>query len=213
MTVRHLSARRTTHLHNLLRTHRLALAAASLSLLAVAGCGSSSDDPSTVAAAPSDQATTAPETTAAPEATTAPPAAGKTAPCKATAPTTDLSKKPVVTPPTTPAPTKTTTVDLVCGSGPEAKAGSAVKVKYVGVLYKGGKEFDSSWKTSASNTLPYQVGAGQLIPGFDQGSVGMKVGGRREILIPSADGYGPGGQGDIPPNADLIFVIDLVSAS
>jgi FKBP-type peptidyl-prolyl cis-trans isomerase len=125
--------------------------------------------------------------------------------------TTDLTKKPVVTTPTTPAPPTTTVIDVVCGTGAEATDGTNVKVKYLGVLYADGKEFDSSWSRGADETLPFQVG-GQVIPGFSKGTQGMKVGGRREVIIPPADGYGAqGAPPDIPPNATLIFVIDLVS--
>lgn len=124
--------------------------------------------------------------------------------------TTDLTKKPVVVVPRAPAPTATTSIDIVCGTGAEAKAGSVVEAKYVGVLYGNGQEFDSSWKVSADNTFSFTIGQG-VIPGFSIGTTGMRVGGRREIIIPPKDGYGAGGSPPvIPPNATLIFVIDLV---
>jgi peptidylprolyl isomerase len=124
--------------------------------------------------------------------------------------TTDLTTKPVVTVPTTPAPPTTTVIDIVCGTGDEATDGANVEVKYLGVLYAGGKEFDSSWSRGANETLPFQVG-GQVIPGFSKGTQGMRVGGRREVIIPPADGYGAQGSPPvIPPNSTLIFVIDLV---
>jgi peptidylprolyl isomerase len=126
--------------------------------------------------------------------------------------TTSLSTKPTIAIPTTPAPSKTTVVDIVCGTGAQADEGSAVEVKYVGVLYKGGKEFDSSWSRGNDQTLPFTVGTG-VIPGFSKGVTGMKVGGRREIIIPSTDGYGSTASGSIPANSTLIFVIDLVKAS
>jgi peptidylprolyl isomerase len=127
--------------------------------------------------------------------------------------TTDMTKKPVVTVPKAPAPAETTLTDIVCGTGAEAKEGSQVEVKYVGVLYDGGKEFDSSWNRGPSETLPFQVGGG-VIPGFSKGTLGMKVGGRREVVIPAKDGYGDQGSPPvIPPNATLIFVIDLVKVS
>ena len=137
-----------------------------------------------------------------------------TAPCKVSGKgTTDLSKKPVVTPPTAAAPTKTTFTDVVCGTGAQAEEGSEVQVRYLGVLYKGGKEFDSSWSRGPTDTLPVTVGTG-VIPGFSIGITGMKVGGRREVIIPASDGYGPGGSPpSIPGNATLIFVIDLVSVA
>lgn len=195
-------------------SRRVAAAVAFLAL--TAGCGSS--DPSTdsrAAAAPVTPSAAAPASPgpASPAAPALASPVDPAAPCKASAPTTNVTRKPVVVPPTVPAPTVTTTIDLVCGTGARATAGAQVTVKYVGALYRGGKEFDSSWKNGPASTLPFQVGAGQLIPGFDQGSVGMRVGGRREILIPSDQGYGAQGYPpDIPPAADLIFVIDLVSA-
>jgi len=126
--------------------------------------------------------------------------------------TTDLTKKPVVTPPKTPAPTETTLIDIVCGTGAEAKDGSMVEGKYVGVLYDGGTEFDSSWKVSPTNTFSFTIG-GNVIPGFSKGATGMKVGGRREVIIPPGDGYGAQANGPIPANSTLIFVIDLVAVS
>jgi FKBP-type peptidyl-prolyl cis-trans isomerase len=126
--------------------------------------------------------------------------------------TTDLTKKPVVTVPKTPAPTETTLIDIVCGTGDVAKDGSSVKAKYVGLLYADGTEFDSSWKVSPSNTFEFTIG-GNVIPGFSKGATGMRVGGRREVIIPSKDGYGDQANGPIPAGATLIFVIDLVSVS
>ncbi len=94
-----------------------------------------------------------------------------------------LSKEPTVTPPSGPAPTKLVTKELIVGTGPEAKAGDSVTVNYVGVLYKGGKVFDASWKRN--ETFPFVLGKSQVIPGWEQGIVGMKVGGRRELIIPA----------------------------
>ena len=125
---------------------------------------------------------------------------------------TDLSSKPIVAVPTTPPPAETQVIDIVCGTGAQADEGSAVEVKYVGVLYKGGKEFDSSWKGGADKTLPFTVGGG-VIPGFSKGVTGMKIGGRREVIIPSKDGYGDTASGPIPAGSTLIFVIDLVKVS
>lgn len=162
-----------------------------------AACGGSSSK-NTVAQAP----TAGPSPT--PTCMSAPP----TAPAPAGA-TTNLKVKPVVKVPTTLAPCELQTIDLVVGKGAEAKDGSNVAVKYVGLLYADGSEFDSSWKRSPTETLPFTIGGG-VITGFSDGTKGMKVGGRREILIPSKDGYGPEGSAPIPPNADLIFVVDLV---
>jgi FKBP-type peptidyl-prolyl cis-trans isomerase len=122
-----------------------------------------------------------------------------------------LSKEPTVTPPTGPAPSKLVTKDLIVGTGPEAKAGDSVTVNYVGVLYKGGKVFDASWKRD--ETFPFTLGKSQVIPGWEQGILGMKVGGRRELIIPSALAYGvKGSPPTIPANAPLVFVVDLLAA-
>jgi peptidylprolyl isomerase len=123
-----------------------------------------------------------------------------------------LSKEPTVTPPSGPAPTKLETKDLIVGTGTEAKSGDSVTVNYVGVLYNGGKEFDASWKRKEPFT--FTLGKGQVIPGWDQGIVGMKVGGRRELIIPAPLGYGAkGSPPSIPANAALVFVVDLLSVT
>jgi peptidylprolyl isomerase len=120
-----------------------------------------------------------------------------------------LSKAPTITPPSTPAPSKLETKDLITGTGPEAKDGDTVTVNDVGVLYKTGKEFESSFKRNEPFT--FTLGKSQVIPGWEQGVVGMKVGGRRELIIPASLAYGSKGSGtSIPPNSPLIFVIDLL---
>jgi peptidylprolyl isomerase len=138
--------------------------------------------------------------------------AGETASSSANAktPTTGpLSKEPKVVPPSGPAPTKLETKDLIAGTGAEAKDGDTVVVNYVGVLYKGGKEFDASWKRH--EPFSFALGAGKVIKGWDQGIVGMKVGGRRELIIPSELAYGATGSPPaIPANAPLVFVVDLL---
>ena len=96
-------------------------------------------------------------------------------------------------------------------TGAEAKAGSNVSVQYVGVNFADCKQFDASW--DRQSPLPFKLGAQQVIPGWDQGVVGMKVGGRRELIIPPDLGYGPNGQGPIQPNETLVFVVDLVSVT
>lgn len=128
----------------------------------------------------------------------------------ATTPTSGpLSTEPKVTVPSGPAPTKLVTKDLIVGTGAEAKAGETVTVNYLGVLYKGGKEFDASWKRK--EPFSFALGKGQVIPGWDQGVAGMKIGGRRELIIPSALAYGAqGSPPKIPPNAPLIFIVDLL---
>jgi FKBP-type peptidyl-prolyl cis-trans isomerase len=133
--------------------------------------------------------------------------------CPAGAPTKDMSKKPaVVLPAGSTPPADTTFTDVVVGKGKEARSGSHVAVKYVGVLFDTCQEFDSSWKTSPSQTLPFTIGSG-VIPGFSKGTTGMRVGGRRQVIIPAKDGYGDNPVGAIPAGATLIFVIDLVSVS
>jgi peptidylprolyl isomerase len=121
-----------------------------------------------------------------------------------------LSKEPKVTPLSGPAPAKLETKELIAGTGAEAKAGDTVTVNYVGVLYKGGKEFNASWETKEPFT--FVLGKGQVIKGWDQGIPGMKVGGRRELIIPAALAYGAtGSPPKIPANAPLVFVVDLLS--
>ncbi|SOE03056.1 FKBP-type peptidyl-prolyl cis-trans isomerase [Blastococcus haudaquaticus] len=126
---------------------------------------------------------------------------------------TDLAEKPEV--PTTDAspPCGLQISDVVVGDGPEAVQGASVAVKYVGAFYGTGEEFDSSWSRGENETLPVTVGAGQVITGFDQAIDGMQVGGRRMVTIPSDLGYGPTGQGPIPGDATLVFVLDLVEVA
>ncbi len=153
--------------------------------LAVAGCGSSDSSSST-------------QTT---ESSTPSQSASAT----------DLNKKPKVTVPKGAPPKKLEEKELVEGTGPEAKSGDEVTVQYVGVNYKTGKEFDASW--DRGEPFSFTLGAHQVIPGWDQGVAGMKVGGRRELIIPPQLGYGStGAPPAIPPNETLIFVVDLLAA-
>jgi len=99
--------------------------------------------------------------------------------------------------------------DLEEGKGPAAEGGDEVTVDYVGVLYKNGKQFDSSWDRGES--LTYQLGSSTAIQGWEQGLAGMKVGGRRELFVPPKIGYGPQGAASIPPNSSLVYVIDLTA--
>ena len=101
-------------------------------------------------------------------------------------------------------------VDEVVGEGTEAKAGDMVSVHYVGVAFSTGEEFDASW--NRGEPLPFPLGAGRVIAGWDQGIQGMKVGGRRQLVIPPHLGYGNrGAVSVIKPGETLIFVCDLVS--
>jgi FKBP-type peptidyl-prolyl cis-trans isomerase/predicted small secreted protein len=123
-----------------------------------------------------------------------------------------LAKKPTVALPTGPAPKTLVTKDLVVGTGKTAQAGQTVTVNYVGELLKGGKEFDSSW--SRNQPFTTALSASSVIKGWVQGVAGMKVGGRRELIIPPSLGYGAAGSPPtIPANATLVFVIDLLSVS
>ena len=128
---------------------------------------------------------------------------------EATTPTSGpLSSEPKITPPGGAAPTKLISKDLVVGTGAEAKAGESLTVNYVGALFSNGKVFDASW--TRKEPFTFTLGQGAVIKGWDQGVVGMKVGGRRELIIPAALAYGAKGQGSIPANAPLIFVVDLL---
>jgi peptidylprolyl isomerase len=108
-------------------------------------------------------------------------------------------------------PTDLVIEDLWLGDGAEAKAGSSISAHYVGVAHSTGEEFDSSWNRGAP--LDFSLGQGQVIKGWDDGIVGMKVGGRRKLIIPAALAYGDRGAGGvIKPGEALIFVVDLVDS-
>ena len=101
--------------------------------------------------------------------------------------------------------------DIWEGDGKVAGSGDTVRVHYVGVAYSTGEEFDASW--DRGEPLSFRLGAGQVIAGWDQGVQGMKVGGRRQLVIPPGMAYGNRGAGNvIRPGETLIFVCDLVSA-
>jgi peptidylprolyl isomerase len=176
--------------------------------LGVSACGGSSKAPG-VALAPS-AGLTADTSTAA----SASSSSGSSTAASATTPKppSPLSKKPVVNVPSGAAPKGLVTKDLIAGTGAAAKSGSTVTVNYVGVLYKGGKEFDASWNRKQTFTTPLSTSS--VIPGWVQGIPGMKVGGRRELIIPPALGYGAAGSGSaIPPNSTLVFVVDLLGVN
>lgn len=99
--------------------------------------------------------------------------------------------------------------DIIEGDGEEAKAGSTVSAHYVGVAHSTGEEFDASWNRGAP--LDFRLGVGQVIKGWDEGIEGMRVGGRRKLIIPPHKAYGDRGAGRaIAPGETLIFVVDLV---
>lgn len=165
----------------------LALTLTAALALAAAGCGSSKKNDTTSTAASTSQSTsTAAATTARPR------------------------PKPKVTVPKGKPPKKLVIKDLIAGTGQAAKAGDPITVNYIGVNFQGGKMFDNSY--DRGQPFPFQLGGGQVIPGWDQGLVGMKVGGRRELVIPPGLAYGPQGQPPvIKPNETLVFVVDLLS--
>ena len=122
---------------------------------------------------------------------------------------TDLNSKPELDFPEGPAPEQLDIVDIVVGDGAEATAGATVDVHYLGVEYDTGEEFDSSWNRGQSINFPL----GSLIAGWQQGIPGMKVGGRRELIVPPALAYGEAGGGHQLSGRTLIFVIDLLGVS
>ncbi len=123
-----------------------------------------------------------------------------------------LSHKPTVTVPKGPPPKSLVKIDLIKGTGPIATASSTVTVQYVGVLYSNGKQFDASWNDGTGQPTSFSLSGG-VIQGWTQGIPGMRVGGRRELIIPPSLAYGKAGRPGIPPNATLVFVIDLHSIS
>jgi peptidylprolyl isomerase len=156
--------------------------------IALAGCGGSDDSSPSSTASGGESSTTAAKGAAA--------EVGK--------------KKPKVVVPSGPPPKTLVKKELVEGSGPEAKSGAEVTVQYVGVGYKSKEEFDASW--DRGEPFPFALGAGQVIPGWEEGIPGMKVGGRRELIIPGDLAYGPAGSPPvIGPNETLVFVIDLLA--
>ena len=169
--------------------------------LVVAGCGG---DDSTTESTEATQATT---TESPPAESTAPK---KAKPASKKAKPEGGKTKPKVTVPSGPPPKQLEVKDIEEGSGGAAKAGDVVSVQYVGVGYESGEEFDASW--DRGEPFAFQLGAGMVIPGWDQGVEGMKVGGRRELIIPPALAYGEvGSPPAIGPNETLIFVIDLLA--
>jgi peptidylprolyl isomerase len=120
------------------------------------------------------------------------------------------SKPKIATPKGDP-PEKLIVKDLKVGTGKEAKDGDQVTVNYLGINWGDGSEFDTSF---GKDPFKFALGTGAVIPGWDKGVKGMKVGGRRLLVIPPDDGYGASGQGSsIPPNSTLVFVVDLLKVS
>ena len=172
--------------------NRLLILPALLAAVALPACGGSKKSDETAA------------TPAATAAATDPP------PGKVTV-TGKLGAKPkiTITPANPTPPAKLEITDIQKGHGKAAKAGDTVTVQYDGVLYQDGSEFDASWNHGQPFSFP--LGQGQVIPGWDQGVEGMKIGGRRQLVIPPDLGYGAqGSPPTIPPNSTLVFVVDLL---
>jgi len=126
--------------------------------------------------------------------------------------TAERQDKPTVDIPDEDPPSELVIDDLTVGDGDEAAAGDTLTVDYVGVLYANGEEFDASF--GGPEPFEFVLGQGSVIPGWDEGLEGMKVGGRRQLTIPPDLAYGPQGQPpDIPPDSTLVFVVDLLSVN
>jgi peptidylprolyl isomerase len=165
-----------------------------LAAVAVAGCGS--DNSATTADIPSASGP-------APKPVTTP---------KASTNLKDTKSKPQVPKPTGKPPTKLEVKDIVVGKGPAAKKGDKLSMQYVGVLFDTGEEFDSSW--DSGSPFEFTLGQGMVIKGWDQGLVGIKPGGRRQLTIPAKLAYGAQGQPpSIPPNSALVFIVDALKVS
>jgi peptidylprolyl isomerase len=117
--------------------------------------------------------------------------------------------KPEVAVPKGPPPEELVIKDLEKGTGRAARSGYEATLQYVGVNYKTGKQFDASWDRGEPFT--FRLGEGLVIAGWERGIEGMKIGGRRELIIPPELGYGSEGSGSIPPNETLIFIVDLLA--
>jgi peptidylprolyl isomerase len=151
------------------------------------------------------------EASAPKETETATPEAAGTV--DAAAITKDLDKKPEVAKPSGTPPAQLEKTDIVKGKGKAAKPGDTVSVQYVGNSWSTGTQFDASWDRGAE-PFKFPLGAGQVIPGWDQGVAGMKEGGRRLLVIPPDLAYGAQSPSpDIAPNETLVFVVDLKKVS
>ncbi|MDH6140614.1 MULTISPECIES: FKBP-type peptidyl-prolyl cis-trans isomerase [Kitasatospora] len=118
--------------------------------------------------------------------------------------------KPEIDFPEGPAPAELEITDIEVGTGAEAKPGMMVEVHYAGVTFETGEEFDASW--NRGSTFKFPLGAGRVIKGWDEGVVGMKVGGRRKLVIPAHKAYGNQSPSPlIPAGSTLIFVVDLIN--
>jgi len=197
------------------RTRSIALSLSVLSLAAgsIAGCGGGSDDGfrKDGSKIDGDPSTTLPAALASTSSSVKTRKPGEPLPVQknVVGVSSDLKTKPTAPKATGTAPTVLEASDPVTGTGAVAKTGDKVTVQYVGQLFATGKEFDTSWKKGRT-PFEFTIGQGQVIQGWDQGIPGMKVGGRRILVIPADLAYGAAGSPPtIPANAPLIFVVDL----
>ena len=178
----------------------------------LAGCSSSTGHPSAAGSS-----TPTPGSVSQPVASTSVPGGSTTATTllatgavPAGSGASDMAREPKIAAGKATPPSVLTSRDLVVGTGPTAGPNATVKVQYVGALYGTGKVFDASWTDNGPTTFPLS----EVVPGFREAIIGMRVGGRREVVIPPALGYGAAGSPPvIPPNATLVFVIDLLGIS
>jgi peptidylprolyl isomerase len=174
------------------RLMRLLVLLAAVAALGLAACGDDDDDSGDSGSADASQQESSTDT----ETETAPDL-------------TNTSVKPVIEKPSGAPPRKLVKEDIVKGKGPGAKPGDTVVVHYVGVSFSTGEEFDASW--DAGQPFPVQLGAGQVIEGWEKGLVGLKKGGRRKLTIPPEQAYGAeGAPPSIGPNETLVFMIDAL---
>ena len=180
----------------------------------VAGCGSSSKSSASTAAgvvlAPGGGATSAAATPTPASTTTTTSSSTSSSSVKLPA---AFKTEPTIKSPGGTPPKKLVVKNLITGTGPALTSPSnTITIAYVGALYTNSKVFDSSWKDVPSTHTISQAASG-FVPGFEQGLLGMKVGGRRELIIPPSLAYGKKAQGSIPANSTLIFIVDLHSIS
>ena len=180
-------------------------------MAAAAACSSGSpSSTSTNATSPTSAASLTPTTSAPASQPAGSASAIATIPSSDLSPAGTFGKRPTVTVPSGNPPSQLEASNLIVGTGAAAKAGESVTVQYDGYSWTTKKEFDASW--NRGQTFSFPLGQGQVIQGWDQGVAGMKVGGRRELIIPPALAYGSQSPtAAIAPNDTLIFVVDLVT--
>ncbi|HEU0240426.1 MAG TPA: FKBP-type peptidyl-prolyl cis-trans isomerase [Micromonosporaceae bacterium] len=184
-----------------MRTHltRAALAVAALTLSGVAACSSS---PESAGPAPTHRVPRH--------------AAVAVGGCLMSV-STDINAKPTLSAPDSPActttPTKLAFADVIPGTGSAAKAGDSLSVKYVGLHWTTKQQFQASWDGSPQTFDVSPLGTASVIPGWNQGLIGVRRGDRRILVVPASLAYGDAGSGEIAPNEALIFIVDIVSVT